>query len=323
MTEPRKLCIFLCHSSQDKPIVRELYQRLKAENWIDPWLDEEKLLPGQDWDLEIEKTVETADAVIVCLSNNSVTKEGYVQRELRFVLDIALEKPEGTIFIIPLRLDNCESPRRLRLWQYVDYFPESQKDKAFGRLVESLSLRKQKLESPTIDYKKLYRNELASRRKKAIEIIRQKGVVEWISEVAEPLNISNGKARRLLESLVNKGSISGKYRPDGIRIYFIDNEKESVLNLQTNFPMHLSKILDKRFDFDELWTLCAEVGQIMQVNGETIDFNLGIFGTGRPKLLLLVEVIKFLDQHKLLNYLTDFLRVKYPELMNDVDLKAY
>ena len=51
----RKLRVFICHALQDKPIVRELYQRLLAEGWIDPWLDEEKLLPGQDWDLEIEK----------------------------------------------------------------------------------------------------------------------------------------------------------------------------------------------------------------------------------------------------------------------------
>src|SRR5512143_2058877 len=101
MPEPRKLRVFLCHASQDKPIVRELYQRLLAEGWIDPWLDEEKLLPGQDWDLEIEKAAEAADAVIVFLSNNSVSKEGYIQKELRFVIDIALEKPEETIFIIP------------------------------------------------------------------------------------------------------------------------------------------------------------------------------------------------------------------------------
>ena len=61
MTETRKLRVFLCHSSQDKPIVRELYQRLNAEGWIDPWLDEEKLLPGQDWEMEIEKAVEATD----------------------------------------------------------------------------------------------------------------------------------------------------------------------------------------------------------------------------------------------------------------------
>ena len=58
LMEPRKLRVFLCHSSQDKPIVRELYQRLNTEGWIDPWLDEEKLLPGQDWDMEINKPYE-------------------------------------------------------------------------------------------------------------------------------------------------------------------------------------------------------------------------------------------------------------------------
>jgi len=55
----RKLHVFLCHASQDKPVVRELYQRLLAERWIDPRLDEEKLLPGQDWEMKIEKVVET------------------------------------------------------------------------------------------------------------------------------------------------------------------------------------------------------------------------------------------------------------------------
>ena len=59
-------------------MVRELYGQLLAKCWIDPWLDEEKLFPGQDWDMEIEKAVEAADAVLVCLSNNSISKEGYV-----------------------------------------------------------------------------------------------------------------------------------------------------------------------------------------------------------------------------------------------------
>jgi len=145
MTETRKLRVFLCHSSQDKPIVRELYQRLNAEGWIDSWLDEEKLLPGQNWDMEIEKAVEAADAVIVCLSTNSVSKEGYLQRELKFVLDIAQEKPEGIIFIIPLRLDDCVVPRRLKGYQYQDYFPLEKINTAFIRLIKSLDSRAEDL----------------------------------------------------------------------------------------------------------------------------------------------------------------------------------
>jgi TIR domain len=141
----RKLRVFLCHASQNKPVVRELYQRLLAEGWIDPWLDEEKLLPGQDWNLEIEKAVESADAVINCVSSVSVGKEGYVQREVRRVLDIALEKLEGSIYVIPMRLDDCEIPRQLRNRQFLDYFPESKRDSSYDKLKKSLIIRKDAL----------------------------------------------------------------------------------------------------------------------------------------------------------------------------------
>ena len=142
---PRPLRVFLCHSSDDKPTVRELYQKLSAEGWVDVWLDEEKLLPGQDWEFEIEKALDNSDAVIVTLSTSSVSKEGYVQKELRFVLDIALEKPEGMIFILPLRLDHCERPRGLRSIQGVDYFPPERRELAYARLCRSLELRAQAL----------------------------------------------------------------------------------------------------------------------------------------------------------------------------------
>jgi hypothetical protein len=129
--------------------VRELYRHLNAEGWIDIWLDEEKLLPGQDWEYEIEKALDESDAVIVALSTRSVTKEGYVQKELRFVIDIALEKPEGTIFILPVRLDDCERPRKLRHIQAIDYFPPERRDWAYARLLKSLELRAKRLNLAT------------------------------------------------------------------------------------------------------------------------------------------------------------------------------
>lgn len=141
----KKLHVFLCHSSADKPVVRELYQRLLAESWIDPWLDEEKLIPGQDWHLEIQKAVEGSNAVIVCLSKGSVSKEGYVQRELKSILDQALEMPEGMVFILPVRLEECDLLRSLRAWQYVNYFPVSNKDLSYQHLLAGLKLRAEKL----------------------------------------------------------------------------------------------------------------------------------------------------------------------------------
>ena len=45
--------IFLCHASEDKAQVREVYHRLRAIDRFEPWLDKEELLPGQDWAHEI------------------------------------------------------------------------------------------------------------------------------------------------------------------------------------------------------------------------------------------------------------------------------
>lgn len=136
----RPLRVFLCHASGDKPVVRELCHKLAFEGWIDPWLDAKKLLPGQDWRKAIEEAVEAADNVIICLSRVSVNKEGFVQKEMRYAREIALEKPEGTIFLIPLRLDDCEVPRGLKFLQWVDYFGQS-KEQSYNDLLESLKIR--------------------------------------------------------------------------------------------------------------------------------------------------------------------------------------
>lgn len=137
-TPPLK--VFLCHASQDKPNVRELAQRLYSEGWIDPWLDEDKLLPGQDWQMKIEEAVETSDAVVICVSSNSVNKEGFVQKELRYAKEIYFEKPEGSIFLIPLRINECDVPRSVRHLQWADFFGEK-KNEAYSNIIKSLKTR--------------------------------------------------------------------------------------------------------------------------------------------------------------------------------------
>ena len=132
----RSLRVFLCHSSTDKAAVRELYERLRTDG-IDPWLDEENLLPGQAWEQEIPKAVRNNDIVIVCLSRTAVGKTGYVQKEIRYALDVADELPDGTIFLIPLRLEHCEIPDRLRRWHCVNLFEE----KGYEKLMRALQFR--------------------------------------------------------------------------------------------------------------------------------------------------------------------------------------
>jgi hypothetical protein len=142
MAEPpkRSLQVFLCHVSADRSPVRSLYERLVADG-VDAWLDQEKLLPGQTWREEIPKAVRDSDIFLVCLSNNSINKEGYVQREIREGLEVAEEKPEGTIFIIPARLEECDVPGRLNRYHWVDLFAED----GYQKLLRALARRAEKI----------------------------------------------------------------------------------------------------------------------------------------------------------------------------------
>lgn len=139
VTERRPIKVFLCHSSQDKPIVKELYNRLLSEGWVDPWLDKERLKLGDDFDLEIEKAIESTDAVIAFISENAVKKTGYIQKELRLVYDAQMYRPDGELFTIPLRLEECEPPHRFKYWHWGDYFGE-EKEKTYQSLLNSLKL---------------------------------------------------------------------------------------------------------------------------------------------------------------------------------------
>jgi formylglycine-generating enzyme required for sulfatase activity len=126
--------IFLCHASEDKAQVREVYQRLRTIDGFEPWLDEEDLLPGQDWTREIPQALQTSDFILIFFSSLSVAKRGYVQREMKLALDALQELPEGTIHTIPVRLDDCDVPESFRHYHYANLFDPN----GFDRIVRAI-----------------------------------------------------------------------------------------------------------------------------------------------------------------------------------------
>lgn len=126
--------VFLCHSSADKPEVQALYRRLTDDGFV-PWLDETDLLSGEHWELGIQEAVRAADYFVVCLSNAAITRAGYVHKEIKLALDVADRRPEGSIYVIPVRLEDCPMPERLSHLHRVDLFAEN----GYDRLTRTLS----------------------------------------------------------------------------------------------------------------------------------------------------------------------------------------
>jgi hypothetical protein len=48
------LKVFLSYAKEDGAIVKEFYDHLKTMG-LDPWMDQERLLPGQSWEREIDR----------------------------------------------------------------------------------------------------------------------------------------------------------------------------------------------------------------------------------------------------------------------------
>lgn len=138
--EARKLRVFLSYAREDSTKVRDLYSRLKGDG-IQPWLDEIDLKPGDEWGERIPFAVRESDIVLVCLSQHSIRKNGYLQKEIRIALDTADEKAEGIRYLIPVKLDDGPVPNRLARWQWVNLFEDS----GYQRLVEALKEHRNEL----------------------------------------------------------------------------------------------------------------------------------------------------------------------------------
>jgi hypothetical protein len=97
-------------------------------------LDEEDLLPGQEWAQEIPRALKNSDFILIFLSRTSVARRGYVQREMKMALDAWEELPVGTIHTIPVRLDDCDVPEPFRRYHYANLLDP----RGFDRLTQAI-----------------------------------------------------------------------------------------------------------------------------------------------------------------------------------------
>ena len=124
--------VFLCYSGPDREKVFELYKQL-ANDGFKPWMDKEDLIGGQNWKLAIQRAIESADYFIACLSSNFQHRT-YGHREIKLALEVLDTIPEGAIYLIPVRLEDCEIEHRLADRQWVDLFETD----GYARLVKAL-----------------------------------------------------------------------------------------------------------------------------------------------------------------------------------------
>ena len=111
--------LFLSYAREDQQRVEPIYNLIRDFGHV-PWMDIFNLVAGVEWQAQIEKEIRNSDMFLIFLSRHSVSKRGVLQREIKAALRKAEEYLPGDIYIVPIRLEDCEAPDALGKYQWID-----------------------------------------------------------------------------------------------------------------------------------------------------------------------------------------------------------
>ena len=138
INDKKEINIFLNYARENLMQAQKLYDILSKNYSV--WFDKKSLHGGQEWELEIEKAIKASDYVIILFSSTSINKRGTVQKEYKLALDVMKTIPYDQIFIIPVRIDDCEVPTQFQRYHYIDLFPYW--DQGIRKILQSINLDK-------------------------------------------------------------------------------------------------------------------------------------------------------------------------------------
>jgi hypothetical protein len=134
----KKPRVFISYAREDAEIARRVYDDLESAD-LQPWIDTVDLFPGERWELGIRNAMRGCDFFLALLSKNSISKRGYIQKELREALLLLEKFPLDEIFVIPVRLEECyPNDQALKELNWVDLF--SSYEKGIERIIKTLTL---------------------------------------------------------------------------------------------------------------------------------------------------------------------------------------
>jgi hypothetical protein len=107
---------FLSYSRTNKDFALKLARELKADG-LSVWLDQLDIPTGSRWDREVEKALKECEIFMIILTPASINSENVLD-EIGYALDNGKR-------ILPVLLENCQVPFRLRRFQYVDFTTKS------------------------------------------------------------------------------------------------------------------------------------------------------------------------------------------------------
>ena len=104
---------FISYVREDQEKVMAIAKQINNSGVITR-LDEDMILPGDNWQLKIEQAIEKTDYFLLFFSCKATNHIGHYNREIEHALYEQSQHPIGKRFIIPIQLDECDMPHNLK-----------------------------------------------------------------------------------------------------------------------------------------------------------------------------------------------------------------
>jgi len=127
--------VFFGYGRSDARAVQPVYQMLRALG-VTVWMDVESIRGGEEWRSAIRKALRSSQLVLVFLSKQIVTREGYLHEEILEALEVSRRKPPGRIFLIPVRIDSSPMHERLEQFHCISLFAENGRARLLKQILE-------------------------------------------------------------------------------------------------------------------------------------------------------------------------------------------
>ena len=131
MSKDFKYDVFLSHSGKDKPIVRELAQRLKDDG-LHVWFDEWEIRPGDSIVSKVDQALEESRTLVLAMSAGTFGSDWTMLEHHTWIF---LDPSNEDRRFIPVRLDDNEIKDQLKQFAYVDW--RNRSDEEYARLLSA------------------------------------------------------------------------------------------------------------------------------------------------------------------------------------------
>ncbi len=127
--------IFIIYAREDIDVARKLVTELR-EHGFKPWLDLDEITAGEIWQKAVIRALEESAVALVLISKN-LSKNGFVNEELKVALE-TLQAPKRDMSpLLPVRLDDSEVPKQLSHVQWVDLYEKNGMEQLLNGLAKA------------------------------------------------------------------------------------------------------------------------------------------------------------------------------------------